>query len=91
MIHKLVRDRWKTMSKMGVQRTLQRVAQSCLHTSFVTVQTVICFNFYFDQQCAIYIYIYMYICRVFNNIYITIAPTCIETFLSFSGSSKVVG
>jgi hypothetical protein len=32
--------------------------------------------FYFNQQCTIYIYIFIY----FNNIYITITPTRFDTF-----------
>jgi len=39
--------------------------------------------FYFNQQCKICI-------CYFNNIYIVITPTCVDTFVSSSGSSKVV-
>jgi hypothetical protein len=41
-------------------------------------------SFYFNQQCTKYIFFY------FNNIYIIIIPTCFDTFVSSSGSSKVV-
>jgi len=40
-------------------------------------------SFYFNLQCAIYIF-------YFNNIYIVVTSTCFDTFVSSSGSSKVV-
>ena len=41
-------------------------------------------SFYFKQQYTIYIYI------CFNNIYIIITPTCLDTIVSSSGSSRFV-
>jgi len=42
------------------------------------------YGFYFNQQCTIHIFFY------FSYIYIIITLTCIDTFLSSSGSSTVV-
>jgi len=41
------------------------------------------YSFYFNQQCTIYIF-------YFNNIYTITTPTCFDTFVTSSGSSKVV-
>jgi len=41
-------------------------------------------SFYFNHQCTKYFFFY------FNNIYIIITATCLDTFVSSSGSSKVV-